>query len=161
MLLIPDLNFDPIVELLGKFELVLELLADEKTINGSYWGAPEAGVVGDRVFVRSDTPVHSLLHETCHVVCMTPDRRQELKGDAGGDDIEECAVCYLQIVLADEFAGAGRDRLMQDMDNWGYSFRLGSTRRWFEDDAEDAQVWLRSQGLLQEDGRPTYQLRQS
>ena len=161
MLRIPDLNFDPIAELLGKFELVLELLADEQTINGSYWGAPEAGVVGDRVFVRSDTPVHSLLHETCHVVCMTPDRRQKLKGDAGGDDIEECAVCYLQIVLADELAGAGRDRLMQDMDDWGYSFRLGSTRRWFEDDAEDAQVWLRSQGLLQADGRPTYQLRQS
>jgi hypothetical protein len=161
MLLISDLNFDPIAELLGKFELVLELVADEKTISGSYWGEPEAGVLGDRVYVRSDTPVHSLLHETCHVVCMTPDRRQELKGDAGGDDIEECAVCYLQIVLADELAGAGRDRLMRDMDDWGYSFRLGSTRRWFEEDAEDAEAWLRAQGLLEARGCPTYQLRQS
>jgi hypothetical protein len=161
MLLISDLNFDPIAELLGKFELVLELVADEKTISGSYWGEPEAGVLGDRVYVRSDTPVHSLLHETCHVVCMTPDRRQELKGDAGGDDIEECAVCFLQIVLADELAGAGRDRLMRDMDDWGYSFRLGSTRRWFEEDAEDAEAWLRAQGLIEARGRPTYQLRQS
>ncbi len=161
MLLISDLNFDPIVELLGKFELVLELVPDEKTINGSYWGEPEAGVLGDRLYVRSDTPVHSLLHETCHVVCMTPDRRQELKGDAGGDDIEECAVCYLQIVLADELAGAGRDRLMRDMDDWGYSFRLGSTRRWFDEDASDAEVWLRTRGLLEVDNRPIYQLRQS
>ncbi len=161
MLLISDLNFDPIAELLGKFELILELVADEKTISGSYWGEPEAGVLGDRVYVRTDTPVHSLLHETSHVVCMTPDRRQELKGDAGGDDIEECAVCFLQIVLADELAGAGRDRLMRDMDDWGYSFRLSSTRRWFEEDAEDAEAWLRAQGLIEARGRPTYQLRQS
>ena len=161
MLLISDLNFDPIVELLGKFELVLELVPDEKTINGSYWGEPEAGVLGDRVYVRSDTPVHSLLHETCHVVCMTPDRRRKHKGDAGGDDIEECAVCYLQIVLADELSGVGRDRLMQDMDDWGYSFRLGSTRHWFEKDAEDARSWLRTEGLLRGNDLPTYRLRQS
>ena len=161
MLLISDLSFGPIAELLGKFELVLELVADGKTINGSYWGEPEAGVIGDRVYVRHDTPVHSLLHEACHVICMTPDRRQKLKSDAGGDDIEECAVCYLQIVLADELAGAGRDRLMQDMDDWGYSFRLGNTRRWFEEDAEDAEVWLTSRGLLQAGGRPAYDLRQS
>lgn len=82
------------------------------------------------------------------------------KGDAGGDDIEECAVCYLQVVLADEIPGAGRERLMQDMDDWGYSFRLGSTKRWFDEDAEDAEVWLRTKGLLQADKRPTYQLRQ-
>ena len=161
MLLISDLSLDSVGELLGRFELILELAPDDKPINGSYWGEPEAGVVGDRVYVRNDTPVHSLLHETCHVICMTPERRQKLKGDAGGDDIEECAVCYLQIVLADELAGADRKRLMQDMDDWGYSFRLGSTRRWFDEDAEDAEVWLRTQGLLQAGRRPTYQLRQS
>lgn len=161
MLLISHMGLDCLAELLGKFELVLELVPDDKPIKGSYWGEPEAGVVSDRVYVRSDTPLHSLLHETCHVVCMTPERRNSLKGDAGGDDIEECAVCFLQIVLADELAGAGKERLMQDMDDWGYSFRLGSTRRWFEQDAEDAEVWLRSQGLLQAGRRPTYQLRQS
>ena len=38
--------------------------------------------------------------------------------------------------------GVGRERLMKDMDAWGYSFRLGSTRLWFEQDAEDAKEWL-------------------
>ncbi len=161
MLLISDLAFDSVTGLLKKYKLSIELIPDEQTINGSFWGEPEAGVVGNRVFVRSDTPVHSLLHETCHIVCMTPERRQTLNGDAGGDDLEESAVCYLQIVLADELAGAGKKRLMRDMDDWGYSFRLGSSRRWFDDDAEDAQAWLRTQGLLQADTRPTYQLRHS
>jgi hypothetical protein len=160
MLLISDLNLDAVAVLLAKFSLSIELVRDDKAIHGSYWGEPEAGVIGDRVYVRSDTPVHSLLHETCHVVCMTPERRQMLKGDAGGDDIEECAVCYLQVVLADEIPGAGRERLMRDMDDWGYSFRLGSTKRWFDEDAEDAEVWLRTKGLLRADKRPAYQLRQ-
>lgn len=161
MLLVSDLTFDSVAELLGRYGISIELIAAEQTILGSYWGEPEAGIIGDRVFVRRDTPVHSLLHETCHIACMTPQRRQMVKGDAGGSDIEECAVCYLQIVLADELPGAGRKQLMQDMDDWGYSFRLGSTRRWFNEDAGDAQAWLRTQGLRQADNRPSLQLRQS
>jgi len=161
MLLVSDLTFDSVDELLGKYGLSIELIPDEQTIKGSYWGEPEAGIIGDRVFVRGDTPVHSLLHETCHIVCMTPQRRQGLKRDAGGNDLEECAACYLQIVLADELPGVGKERLMQDMDDWGYSFRLGSTRRWFDEDAADAQAWLRTEGLLRADNRPTMQLRQS
>lgn len=161
MLLISDLALDSVAELLGKYGLSVELIPDEQIIDGSYWGEPEAGIMGDRVFVRGDTPVHSLLHETCHIVCMTPERRQMLNGDAGGDDLEECAVCYLQIVLADELPGAGKERLMQDMDDWGYSFRLGSARRWFNEDSDDAQAWLRTEGLLQANNRPTLQLRQS
>ena len=31
---------------------------------------------------------------------------------------------------------------MADMDTWGYSFRLGDTRSWFERDAEDAMKAL-------------------
>ena len=42
---------------------------------------------------------------------------------------------------------------MQDMDDWGYSFRLGSTKRWYEEDAEDASAWLKRYGLLQSDRR--------
>jgi len=38
---------------------------------------------------------------------------------------------------------------MDDMDAWGYTFRLGSTRAWFERDAEDARAWLAARGLLQ------------
>lgn len=124
------------------------------SINGSFWAEPEAGIVGDRVFVRDDTPIHSLLHEISHNVRMTPARRSKLKGDAGGDDLEECAVCYLQIILASKLPGAGRARLMRDMDGWAYSFRLGSTRRWYEEDAEDAGAWLKRHGLLQANRRP-------
>jgi hypothetical protein len=34
------------------------------------------------------------------------------------------------------------------MDEWGYSFRLGSTRAWFEQDAEDARLWLLDHGIV-------------
>lgn len=161
MLLVADLAAESISELIQNFGLSIELVPDGRSINGSFWGEPEAGVAGDRVHVRGDTPVHSLLHETSHIVCMTAERRRLLKDDAGGNDLEECAACYLQILLADELPGAGKERLMQDMDDWGYSFRLGSTRRWFEEDAEDAQAWLERRGLIQADGRPTFRLRQS
>jgi hypothetical protein len=86
-------------------------------------------------------------------------RRAELITDAGGEDDEESAVCYLQVVLADEIPGVGAARLMADMDRWGYSFRLGSTRAWLEGDAEDARAWLRREGLLDEDARPVFRLR--
>lgn len=145
--------------LLSRYGLSLQVQEEGEAITGSYWGAPEAGVIGRKVFVRSDTPVHSLLHETCHVICMSEDRRSELETDAGGDDIEEAAVCYLQILLADELEGVGRDLLMADMDAWGYSFRLGDTRSWFERDAEDARNWLIEKGLIRKDGRPEYRLR--
>ncbi len=161
MLLVSDLALDTVAGLLRKYGLSIDRLPDGHSINGSYWGEPEAGVVGDRVFVRGDTPIHSLLHETCHVVCMTPERRTKLKGDAGGDDLEECAVCYLQIVLADELPGVGKQRLMQDMDDWSYSFRLGSASRWFEEDAKDAENWLVKHGILRGDGSLTFRPRQS
>ena len=98
--------------------------------------------------MRPDTPLHSALHEACHWLCMDAGRRRGLHTDAGGDDIEECAVCYLQILLADRLPGVGRARLMQDMDAWGYSFRLGSAAAWFESDADDARAWLQERGLL-------------
>jgi len=40
---------------------------------------------------------------------------------------------------------------MQDMDIWGYSFRLGSAQAWFEHDAEDTRAWLQQRGLLPPD----------
>jgi hypothetical protein len=95
------------------------------------------------------------LHEASHYICMTPERRSGLDRDAGGDDLEESAVCYLQVLLADELTGVGRDRLCADMDAWGYSFRLGSTRAWFEGDAEDARAWLMREGIIDAQGHPT------
>jgi hypothetical protein len=45
------------------------------------------------------------------------------------------------------------------MDAWGYSFRLGSARRWFEEDADDARAWLERHGLADDAGAPTWRLR--
>jgi hypothetical protein len=42
----------------------------------------------------------------------------------------------------------GSARLMADMDAWGYTYRLGSTKAWFEQDADDARQWLVERGLL-------------
>ena len=137
----------------------LQLTAPHEVIPGSYWGESEAGLRADQLYARLDTPVHSILHEACHYICMSPERRSGLDRDAGGDDLEESAVCYLQVLLADELPGVGRQRLCADMDDWGYSFRFGSTRAWFEGDAEDARVWLRQQGVIDGADRPTGLLR--
>ena len=147
-------------DLLAGYGLRLVLLPDGADIPGTFWGEPEAGLSGDQLFVRSDTPVHSLLHEAAHFLCMPPGRRAGLHRDAGGDVAEEDAVCYLQILLGAELRGAGwsGERLFADMDAWGYSFRLGSTRRWFEEDADEALAWLRDHGLVHVTGNAIRQL---
>lgn len=145
--------------LLIRYGLRLEIVAADTPIPGSFWGDREAGLIGEQLLARADTPVHSILHEACHYVCMDGARRNGLHTDAGGDYAEENGVCYLQILLADALPGVGRARLMQDMDAWGYSFRLGSTRRWFEEDAEDARAWLQAHGLIDREDAPSWRLR--
>jgi hypothetical protein len=145
--------------LLNRYGLELQLVAPNEVIPGSYWGESEAGLQDNRLFARLDTPVHSVLHEACHYICMTPERRVGLDRDAGGDDPEENGVCYLQILLADQLPGVGRERLLADMDAWGYSFRLGSARAWFERDSEDARIWLLACGVIDGENRPTGSLR--
>ncbi len=86
---------------------------------------------------------------------MTAPRRATLERDAGGDYSEENAVCYLQILWGDELPGVGRARILSDMDAWGYTFRLGSATRWFEEDASDARQWLQRESILREDGTPS------
>jgi hypothetical protein len=156
MLLLSSIDRVDVAVLLGRYGMELVLVSPEEVIPGSYWGESEAGLKGDRLYARLDTPVHSILHEACHYICMAPERRAGLDRDAGGDDLEESAVCYLQVVLADALPGVGRRRLCADMDAWGYSFRLGSTQAWFEGDAEDARGWLRSQGVIDAGDRPTW-----
>jgi len=139
---------EPLVVLLDRFGLRLMVIAAGDDIPGSYWGEPEAGLVEDRVYARDDTPVHSVLHEAAHAICMGELRRANLHRDAGGDDQEETAVCYLQVLLARHLPGFGQHRCFADMDAWGYSFRLGSAARWFAEDAADARAWLAREGML-------------
>ncbi|MEJ0006346.1 MAG: hypothetical protein WDM77_08240 [Steroidobacteraceae bacterium] len=159
MLRLATLDRVELALVLHHYGLTLTLTAPNEEIPGSYWGDTEAGLKGDQLYARLDTPVHSVLHEASHYVCMTPERRAGLDRDAGGDDPEESAVCYLQILLADALAEVGKERLMQDMDEWGYSFRLGSTRAWFQGDAADAREWLRAHGVIRPDGSLTGELR--
>lgn len=148
ILTLADIAEADVVVLLARFGLTLIRVEDGAPIPGSYWGAPEAGVIGEKVYVHGDTPVHSLLHEACHLIVASPDRRAQIHTDASESQAEEDATCYLQIVLGDALPGVGGARVMADMDAWGYTFRLGSARAWFERDAEDAREWLVAQGLL-------------
>lgn len=154
-----DIDLNGLSELLGRFGLSLERVADHAPIPGSWFGEPEAGIIARRVIVRSDTPVHSALHESCHLICMDETRRSTLHTNAGGDYDEENAVNYLEITLADYLPGVGSKRIMADMDSWGYTFRLGSARAWFEQDAEDARRWLLHHLLIDKSGNPTWKLR--
>jgi hypothetical protein len=145
--------------LLDRYGLALHLVAPDEIIPGSYWGEREAGLIGSKILARLDTPLHSVLHEGAHFICMTPERRAGLDTDAGGDHAEENAVCYLQIILAQTLPNVGRERMCRDMDEWGYTFRLGSAAQWFAQDAEDARDWLMRHGVLDSQGCPTYACR--
>ncbi|MDN5923636.1 MAG: hypothetical protein L0H70_01400 [Xanthomonadales bacterium] len=147
VLCVADLGFAALRALLANYDLRLIEVADGSAIPGSYWGDPEAGVIGETVYARADTPIHSLLHEACHLLVQPRERRVLVHTDASDSQAEEDATCYLQIVLADQLAGVGRERLMQDMDAWGYSFRLGSTAEWFTHDADDARAFVHACGL--------------
>lgn len=131
--------------------LSLQWLDTGAVIPGSHWGAPEAGIIAGTIYLRPDTPVHSVLHTACHYLCMDEFRRAKLHTDCGGTDLEESAVCYLQCLLAKTVPNYSIERMWTDMDAWGYSFRLGSARAWFEHDAADARQWLLERGLLETD----------
>jgi len=145
--------------LLADYGLVLEEVDLAAPVPGSFWGEEEAGLIGERLLVRADTPVHSILHEACHYICMDQDRRNGLNTDAGGDYDEENAVCYLQVLLSACLPDMGQNRMFSDMDAWGYTFRLGSSRAWFKLDAEDARCWLIGHRLITPGQEPTGQLR--
>ncbi len=153
-------TFDALSALLARFGLALQRIEPGAPIPGSYWGEPEAGIIGTTVYARADTPVHSVLHEAAHAICMDDERRARLHTDAGGDFAEEDAVCYLQIVLAGEL-GIPVPSICADMDAWGYTFRLGSAQAWYARDAADARAWLVTHGLLIGQGALILQCRRS
>ena len=154
-----DSDPSTLVHLLSRFGMTIRQESEGRPIPGSFWGEEEAGLIGNTLILRSDTPLHSVLHETCHYICMDDDRRDGVNTDAGGDYDEENAVCYLQVLLADHVEGFGRRRMFEDMDRWGYTFRLGSARAWFEGDAGDALDWLQRHELVDADRQPNWTLR--
>ena len=155
MLTLADIGFDAPRALLHRYGLQLEAVADGMPIPGSYWGECEAGLVGNTVHARADTPVHSLLHEAGHLLLLPPDKRAAVHTDATDCQREEDATCVLQALLGDELPGVGRERIWADMDAWGYTFRLGSARAHFERDADDAFAFLHARGLVDVHGTLT------
>ena len=148
-------------QLLKPYHIEIVHVAADQTIPGSFFGEREAGLIGNQLYLREDTPVHSALHEAGHYICMDPQRRSTLHTDAEGDYDEENGVCYLQILLADHLDNMDSMQMMRDMDRWGYSFRLGSARSWFEQDADDARDWLLRHNIINSAEKPTWQLRQN
>lgn len=155
-----DIELRELATLVAAYQMKLCVVDADAAIPGSYWGETEAGLVGRNLFAQHQTPVHSVLHEGAHYICMDSSRRATLHTDANGDHAEENAVCYLQILLADRLPGYDRARMIQDMDSWGYTFRLGGALAWFEQDAQDAREWLINAGVIDTGGRPTGRMRQ-
>jgi hypothetical protein len=148
MLTLADTGFDAPTSLLARYGVALVRVPDGCDIPGSYWGAPEAGLVGATVHARSDTPVHSLLHEAAHLIVLPPERRAAVHTDATDSIEEEDAVCVLQSLLGDALPGVGAARVLSDMDAWGYTFRLGSAAAYVARDADEAWSWLQARGLV-------------
>lgn len=159
MLTVANLPEQALQNLLHVYSIQVKSVANSEIIPGSFWGDSEAGLIKNTLYVRPETPVHSALHEACHYICLDSVRRNDLDTDAGGDYDEENAVCYLQILLASKLSGCSADILMEDMDSWGYTFRLGSALAWFQNDAEDAQQWLLKEQLIDQNNIPTGRLR--
>jgi len=155
-----DQRLQQIAELLKPYDIEIEHVAQHDAIQGSFFGEREAGLVGNKLYLRHDTPIHSALHEAGHYICMDSVRREKLDTDAEGNYDEENGVCFLQILLADHLPNVGRDRIMTDMDSWGYTFRLGSAKAWFEQDAEDARQWLIEHQIIDTNQTPTWRYRQ-
>lgn len=153
VLTLGDIDLAEAIALLARYGLHFELIDDDAPIPGSFWGEREAGLIGSTVYARHDTPVHSLLHEACHLIVIPPQLRARVHTDASDSQFEEDATCYLQLLLADELRGFGIERAFADMDAWGYTFRLGSARAWFEQDAEDAAAFLQALPHLPQPGR--------
>ena len=156
---VEQIDVTEIITLLNQYKLTLNIVGEDEVIPGSFWGDEEAGLINDQVYARPDTPIHSLLHESCHYICMDEERRNSLHTNAGGTANEENAVCYLQILLSEKLSFMGREKMMRDMDSWGYNFRLGSCKAWFEKDTSDEYQWLLSHKLITPNNSPTFNLR--
>jgi len=145
-----DVDCSAVTQLLARYGLTLVQVTDGAAIPGSFWGGCEAGIIAETVYARADTPLHSLLHEAGHLIVLPFERRRAVHTDATDSIAEEDAVCVLQVLLGNELPGVGAARILADMDRWGYTFRLGSARSYFERDADSAWQWLHARGLVDE-----------
>ena len=78
VLLYEQIEAQPLAQLLERYGLEI-IVSNVETIPGSFWGDSEAGLVGKQVHIRPDTPIHSILHEACHYICMDSQRRSGLR----------------------------------------------------------------------------------
>ena len=159
VLLCNEIDLNNLQALLARYGMEIQNVSNGESIPGSFWQPPEAGLIDNTLYIRNDTPVHSALHESCHYICMDKQRRKNLNTNAGGDYQEEDAVCYLQILLSDFIPEMKQNRMLNDMDKWGYSFRLGSAKNWFEKDAEDAFEWLQKHRVITSENIATFSKR--
>ena len=158
-LLLQDSELSELATLLFRYGVSITVVNATLAIPGSFWGDEEAGLISNKLYARPDTPIHSILHESCHYVCMDQARRSTLHTNAGGTAEEENAVCYLQILLSEHLSFMSKAKMMKDMDTWGYSFRLGSSKAWFESDADDTVKWLIKHKLIDRAHAVTFNLR--
>src|SRR3569832_1854219 len=135
-----EIQLSALQDVLSPYGIDVLPVPDAQPIPGTHFGDPEAGLIAHRLYIRSDTPVHSALHEACHYICMDSARRATLHTAAGGGYDEENGVCYLQILLAARLRGYSLARMLTDMDTCGYSFRKKSAQAWFEQDAGGARA---------------------
>ena len=66
---------------------------------------------------------------------------------------------FLQIFLSDCICCYSRSQIIQDMDNWGYNFRLGSTNEWLQQEAKDTMQWLQNYNIIDKCCYITWNLR--
>ena len=111
VLRLSDVGPEQIAAVLLRYGLTMQHIPPGEKIAGSFWGDEEAGLIVNHLLVWPDPPLHSILNEACHYVCMDKARREGLHTDAGGDYDEENAVCFLQIILADHICKNKIDQL--------------------------------------------------
>ena len=73
----PERQLDAVTPLLARYALEPVPLEPGPALPGTSAGESEAGLIGNRIYFRPDTPLHSVLHEACHFICMDDARRSK------------------------------------------------------------------------------------
>lgn len=57
-----DIDSQELTELLTAYQIELCLTPDDEPVLGSFWGDEEAGLIGERLNLNTNTPIHSISH---------------------------------------------------------------------------------------------------